>query len=72
MFVWGTRYAKMIEKSLNEMSYDEYQALIDGYIELSSRQTGEMPASIFFGLLFERLAARFRQTVKVTGCIVGK
>jgi len=64
--------AKMIEKSLNEMSYDEFQALIDGYIERSSRQTGEMPASVFFELLFERLAARVRQTVEVTGRIVGK
>ena len=62
----------MVEKSLNEMSYDEFQALMDGYIERSSRQTGEMPASVFFELLFERLAARVRQTVEVTGRIVGK
>lgn len=62
----------MTEKSLTEMSYDEFQALIDGYIERSSQQTGEMPASVFFELLFERLAARARQTIEVTGRIVDK
>ena len=62
----------MVEKSLSEMSYDEFQVLIDGYIERSSRQTGEMPASVFFELLFERLAARARRTIKVTGHIVDR
>jgi hypothetical protein len=62
----------MVEKSLTEMSYDEFQALIDGYIERSSRETGEMPASTFFELLFERLAARARRTIEVTGRIVDR
>jgi len=62
----------MIEKSLTEMSYDEFQALIDGYIERSSRQTGEMPASVFFELLFERLAARTRRTIEVVGRVVDR
>lgn len=62
----------MVEKSLTEMSYDEFQALIEGYIERSSRETGEMPASTFFELLFERLAARARRTIEVTGRIVNR
>ena len=62
----------MVEKSLSEMIYDEFQALIDGYIDRSSRQTGEMPASVFFELLFERLAARAHRTIEVTGHIVDK
>jgi len=62
----------MVEKSLTEMSYDEFQVLIDGYIERSSRETGEMPASTFFELLFERLAARARRTIEVTGRIVDR
>ena len=62
----------MVEKLLNEMSYDEFQVLIDGFIERSSQQTGEMPASVFFELLFERLAARAHRTIEITGRIVDR
>ncbi len=49
------------------MNYDEFQTLIDRYIERSSQQAGEMPAATFFELLFEKLAARTNQTVELTG-----
>jgi hypothetical protein len=62
----------MTEKLLTEMSYDEFQTLIDEYIDRSSQQTGEMPASTFFELLFERLAARTQQTIEVIVRIVDR
>lgn len=46
----------MVTKLLTDMSYNEFQALTDEYINRSSQQTGEMPASIFFELLFGELA----------------
>lgn len=62
----------MTEKLLTEMSYDEFQTLIDEYIDRSSPQTGEMPASTFFELLFERLTARTQQTIEVIVRIVDR
>ncbi len=54
------------------MNYEEFQTLLDGYIEQSSQQTGEMPAATFFELLFEKLAARANQTVEVRGRIINR
>ena len=62
----------MTEGLLTDVSYDEFQMLINGYIERTSQQTGEMPASIFFELLFEKLAARTQQTIEITGRIVDR
>lgn len=53
-----------------DMTYEQFEAMIDGYIERSSRESGEMPASAFFALLFEKMAARAQETVKVQGRIV--
>ena len=53
-----------------DMTYEQFEALIGGYIERSSRGSGEMPASAFFALLFEKMAARAQETVKVQGRIV--
>ena len=71
-FRFPTDLTEAHKAAVDKMSYDEFQVLIDGYIERSSRQTGEMPASVFFELLFERLAARARRTIKVTGHIVDR
>ena len=65
-----SKETKIAEKLLTDMSYDEFQTLIDGYIERTSQQTGEMPASTFFELLFEKLVARTQQTIEITGRII--
>ena len=53
-----------------EMTYEQFEAMIDDYIERSSRESGEMPTSAFFALLFEKMAARAQKTIKVHGHIV--
>ena len=60
----------MSEKTLTDMNYGEFQALVDRYIERSSQQRGEMPAPTFFALLFEKAVQRVTETVKVEGHIV--
>ena len=60
----------MSKKVLTDMGYDEFQTLIDHYIERSSQQSGEMPASTFFALLFEKAAQRATGTIEVTGRVV--
>ena len=54
------------------MTYEQFEAMVDDYIERSSRESGEMPASAFFALLFEKMAARAQgqETVRVYGHIV--
>jgi hypothetical protein len=39
--------------------------LIDGYIERSSQGYGEMPASVFFELLFERMSKEATETIEL-------
>ncbi len=56
--------------TIHEMTYDQFEAMIDGYIERSSQGYGEMQASTFFALLFEKMAERAQQTVQVQGRIV--
>jgi hypothetical protein len=60
----------MTEKLLTEMSYEEMEALIDHYIDRSSQQSEEMPASAFLSLLAETMARRTKQTVEIEGRIV--
>jgi len=55
----------MSDNTPADMTYEQFEAMIDGYIERSSRESGEMPASAFFALLFEKMAARAQETVKV-------
>ncbi|HRQ42567.1 MAG TPA: hypothetical protein PLD25_32020 [Chloroflexota bacterium] len=61
----------MSEKSLTELSYDEFQSLVDGYIDHSSQESGEMSAPTFFELLFERMTERATQTIELEGEIIG-
>jgi hypothetical protein len=43
----------MNEQAITNMEYDDFLALIDGYIERSTQENDEMPASVFFELLFK-------------------
>ena len=45
----------MSEYGLTSMDFDKFQVLIDQYIERASKGFDEMPASIFFELLFARM-----------------
>jgi hypothetical protein len=45
-------------KAISTMEYDSFQRLIDDFIDHSSQEFGEMPASSFFELLFDRMAER--------------
>jgi hypothetical protein len=61
----------MTEKALTDMNYNEFQSLIEGYIDRSAQERGEMPASSFFELLFDRMAERVTATIELEGEIVG-
>lgn len=41
----------MKERIITAMEYEAFLSLIDDFIERSSREYGEMPASVFFELL---------------------
>ena len=60
----------MAEQRIKTMDFDEFQSVANGFIERSSREFGEMPASSFFELLFEKMAERVTETVEVEGEIV--
>lgn len=61
----------MSEKALTELNYDEFQSLVEGYIDRSSHESGELPASSFFELLFDRMAERVTRTIELEGEIIG-
>jgi hypothetical protein len=60
----------MSEHRIKTMDFDEFQLVADEFIERSSHEFGEMPASSFFELLFEKMAERVIETVEVEGEIV--
>lgn len=60
----------MSEQSITDMNYEQFESLVDGYIERSSNELGEMPASSFFELLFEKMAERVTETIQLEGEIV--
>ncbi|MCL4872136.1 MAG: hypothetical protein KJ063_24520 [Anaerolineae bacterium] len=60
----------MSEQRLKLMDYDKFQTVADGFIDRSSQEFGEMPASSFFELLFEKMAERVTETVELEGEIV--
>lgn len=60
----------MSEKGLKTIDFDKFQSLADGFIDRSSQEFGEMPASSFFELLFERMAEKVSETVELEGEIV--
>lgn len=60
----------MSEQKVEIMDYDSFQAVADGFIERSSHALGEIPASTFFELLFEKMAERITETIELEGEIV--
>lgn len=60
----------MTAKLLTEMRYEEMETLINHYIDRSSQQGEEMPASAFLSLLAETMARRTAQTVEIEGRII--
>lgn len=60
----------MSEKAITELDYEGFKSIIDSFIERSSHEFGEMPASPFFELLFEKMAERVTETIEVEGKIM--
>ncbi|MBK8904579.1 MAG: hypothetical protein IPM53_25600 [Anaerolineaceae bacterium] len=52
------------------MDVDKFQLLVDEFIDRESQEMGEMPASIFFELLFDMMAEGETKTVEAKGEIV--
>lgn len=52
------------------MDYDEFQLVAEQFIERSSHEFGEMPASSFFQLLMEQMAERVTETIELEVDIV--
>jgi hypothetical protein len=60
----------MSEQRIKIADFDEFQEVADKFIERSSRQFGEMPASAFFELLDERMVERVTETIELEVDIV--
>jgi hypothetical protein len=60
----------MSENQIKTIDFDEFQSVEDGFIERSSHEFGEMPASSFFELLFEKMAERVTETIELEGVVV--
>ena len=60
----------MSEHQIKTIDFDKFQLVADGFIEHSSYEFGEMPASSFFELLFEKMAERITETVELEGEII--
>ena len=60
----------MSEKNLRTMDVDKFQLLADEFIDRASQDLGEMPASIFFELLFDKMAESVTETTEAKGEII--
>jgi hypothetical protein len=60
----------MSEQRIKTMDYDEFQLVAEKFIERSSQEFGEMPASSFFQLLMEQMAERVTETIELEVDIV--
>lgn len=60
----------MSEQKINTIDFDQFQSIADNFIERSSYAYGEMPASSFFELLFEKMAERATETIELEGQII--
>lgn len=60
----------MAEKPLQTMDVDKFQLLGDEFIDRESQELGELPASIFFELLFDMMAEGETETVEAKGEII--
>ncbi len=56
----------MNQEDIETMPEEAFTALIDNYIERTSRSYGEMPASTFFELLFERMSRQVEETINLS------
>lgn len=52
------------------MDVDKFQLLVDEFIDRESQELGELPASIFFELLFDMMAEGETKTVEAKGEII--
>jgi hypothetical protein len=55
----------MSEQAIIDMEYEDFLSLMDGYIERSTQESDEMPASVFFDLLFQRLSEKVTETIEL-------
>lgn len=53
------------------MDPNDFQEVADSFIERSSHGYGEMPASVFFELNFEKMSERVTEIIEVEGQIIG-
>jgi hypothetical protein len=60
----------MSETSITEMSSEEFEAIIEAYIERESQNMGEIEAPLFYEALEEMFSAK-PETVELVGRIVG-
>ncbi|MAU01174.1 MAG: hypothetical protein CL608_28860 [Anaerolineaceae bacterium] len=60
----------MSEKNLRTMDVDKFQLLADEFIDRASQDLGEMPASIFFELPFDKMAESVTETTEAKGEII--
>ena len=60
----------MSENQIETIDFDEFQTIADGFIDRSAHEFGEMPASSFFELLFEKMAERITETIELEGEVV--
>ena len=60
----------MSERRIKTIEFDEFQSLADEFIDRSSQEYCEMPASTFFELLFEKMETRVTETIELEGEIV--
>ena len=60
----------MSEHRIKTIDFDQFQAVADRFIECSSSEFGEMSASSFFELLFEKIVERVTETIELEGEVV--
>jgi len=60
----------MSEKQLTEMSYSEFQEVMDTYIIRSARQDDAIPSPTFLELLFDTLSKRVKNVIQLQGQVV--
>lgn len=60
----------MAEKPLQTMDVDKFQLLANEFIDRTTEELGEMPASIFFELLFDKMAEGVTETTEPKGEII--
>lgn len=60
----------MSEQKIRTIDFDDFQSIANNFIEQSLESNGDMPASAFFELLFEKMSERVSETIELEGKIV--